>query len=243
MNYKTFDIFKDKKHEEDPRIPKDLFPDTFCGLIVGPSASGKSTLIKNLLLEKQGFYKKFDLVLFLAPYNISDLDLKEDRLHNTLDIDWIYPRIDYFKQQKKVQKVLIIDDLISGIKSGNNPQLIDFFFNRRKIVPGVEINILLTTQQYKVFPNKFRSCLQFIIIFQIPFKQFDQIKEEYFYSNRNDLTAVIHSHFKKYKHNFIYIRLNPSHQIFLNLKKQYEFFIRSFTFFTIFCWAISFFYC
>lgn len=219
MNYKTFDIFQGKKAVKSFE-PQEMIPESFCGLIVGKPGSGKSTLIKMMLHDPHAFGKKFDLVLFLAPYPISDLDLKEDRLHNTLDLPWIYERIEYFKQFKKVGKVLvIIDDLIAGVKqSSNDAGLAELFFNRRKIVPGTEISLLLTTQKYNVFPLKFRSNLQFIIIFNIPNRDFQDVSKEQFYNPRKDLTSLINAHFATYDHNFIYIRLQP-YQIFLNFTK------------------------
>lgn len=217
---KTFDIFegsikgKEEKNEE-------ILPSSFTALIVGKPGSGKSTLIEKLLKNPNCFYKKFDLVLFLAPYEISNLDLKEDRKTESLNINWIYSTIEEEKKTRRISNCLvIIDDLVSSVnKDNHNPGLIDFIFNRRKIVPGVEISIIFTTQKYTFFPAKFRACLQFLIFFQIPPDDYKTLATQQIYNAPPHLQHTIDAHFRIYKHNFIFLRLDR-YGIFLNFSKS-----------------------
>lgn len=222
MNYKTFDIFQGKKKKIDVDTPRDLLPDSFCGLLVGKPGSGKSYLLDLMLHNPNALYKKFDLVLFFAPYEIGNLDLKEDRKHPSLNIDWIRESIERERAKgREIKKVcLVVDDLISGIdKDKQNPELIDLFFNRRKMFPGCEVSILVTTQKYTMFPAKFRSSLQFIIFFNIPNKDYETLAEDQLYTNQKAIKQIFKAHFASYPHNFVYIRLDTS-QIFLNFDKQ-----------------------
>ncbi len=112
-------------------------------------------------------------MLFISPYDfiIKDFEshppreyvIHEDRPSNTFNFDWIIERIGYFKQKKNVNKVLLVlDDVVSNIKSiENKPELINLFFNRQKMIPDVEISIIVSIQKYTTFPAKFRSTLQF----------------------------------------------------------------------------------
>lgn len=229
MNYKTFDIFEGKKKKIDYDTPRNLLPDSFCGLIVGKPGSGKSHLLKLMLHNPHALYQKFDLVLFIAPYEIGGLDLKEDRKHSSLSVDWIRETINKERAKgRRINKVCVfIDDMISSInKDGNNAEIIDLMFNRRKMFRSeedpdeeCEVSLLITTQKYTMFPAKFRSSLQFIIFFHIPANDYETLAKDQLYGNQTSLKQIFKAHFATYPHNFVYTRLDTS-QIFLNFDKQ-----------------------
>lgn len=216
----TFDIY------EGVHIPKrresNILPDSFTGLLVGKPGSGKSTLIENLLKNKNALYKKFDLVLFLSPRSIGSLELKEDRLENCLNLSWVHNAITREKEERDVSKVLVvIDDLIAEIGgSKNNPELLSFFNNRRKWYDEeTEISILITTQKFTQVPSVFRSQIQFLIFFSIPPEDFKVISTQQIYQAPAGFKSMMGTHFKMSKHNFIYINL-VNYGIFLNFEKS-----------------------
>jgi hypothetical protein len=218
MNYKTFSIQLPEDLKEKSDEPQDLFTSDFQGLIIGRQGSGKSTLIERCLTNENAWYKKFDLTLFLSPNTIGELKIKEDRKHNSLNIDWILERIEYFKSIKKVRNVLIIiDDLVAHIeKSKKNTQLIDFVNNRRHIVPDTPISLIFTTQKYTMFPSCFRSTMNWIIMFPSPNEDLEILAKHHIYNKSSDKLYFIHLHWKKNSHNFIFLN---SGKIFLNFEK------------------------
>lgn len=219
--FKTFSLPSNK--DEDDERELSMFPEEqgFIGVIIGKPGSGKSWLIGQLLKHKDALYKRFDKVLFLSPHSIGDLDLHDDVKNDTLNIPWVYERIRFYKNRKKVSKVLvIIDDLISSVKKDErNMELIDFIYRRRHIVEGVQISILFTSQKYSMFPAKFRSNIDFLAFFNLPADDFKQIMNQQIFCNNPSLKYIIDQHFQKYKHNFVFIRLNP-YALFLNLEKR-----------------------
>lgn len=219
--FKTFDIFEGEKPKDAQEENVQMLPDSFMGLLIGKPGSGKSTLIEKLLSNKNCLHKKFDLVLFMAPYEIGKLKLYEDRKTETLNINWIYDKINQEKQIRPVKNCLvIIDDLVSSVnKDSHNPNLIDFIFNRRKICEGCEISILFTTQKYTFFPARFRASLQFIIFFSIPPDDYKTLAQQQIYNAPPSLQHTIDAHFRIYKHNFIFLRLDK-YGLFLNFSKQ-----------------------
>jgi AAA+ ATPase superfamily predicted ATPase len=64
---------------------------SFISAIIGRPGSGKTFLIRELLMNKDLYYKYFDYVYFFSPSTIEGLDLKEgSTIFNLLEIDKIY---------------------------------------------------------------------------------------------------------------------------------------------------------
>lgn len=55
-----------------------FLPDSFVSLLIGKPSSGKSHLIKELLLNKKLYFKHFNYVYIYSPYEIDKLDCKKD---------------------------------------------------------------------------------------------------------------------------------------------------------------------
>jgi hypothetical protein len=114
--------------------------------------------------------------------------------------------------------LIILDDVIADIKKAEqSSELQRMFFNRRHIVDGVVANFVITAQNYRRFPNMFRSVLTYIIFFNIPPKDLKIVAEEQIYSSNSGIKNVIQQHFKQSPHNFVYIRLDK-YAIFLNFE-------------------------
>ena len=219
--FDTFKIRNPLEKEEVNKSPIQLIPPSFTGLIVGPPGAGKSRLIVDMLHNTKAIYGKFDLVLFLTPYGERgfELEIPPDRLYTELSLEWIKTRIEQEKETRPIKNALVIlDDLVSGIaKSHLNPELIDFFFNRRKIIPDLEISIICTAQKFSLFPAKFRSCLQWIILLAISPRDYKEISAQHIFNAPPHLQHTISAHFRK-SYNFVFIKLDKF-GIFLNFEK------------------------
>jgi len=167
------------------------------------------------------YTKKFDYTLFLSPYSDGfDLEIPKDRYSESLSLDWIISKISNEHQIRKISNCLvIIDDLVSSItKDYQNPELINFFFNRRKLIPGVEISIICTTQKYTLFPARFRSSIQWMVLFKIPVDDLKTVTSQQLYSTPPHLNHILNGHFKN-PFSFVFIKLDKF-GIFLNFEKQ-----------------------
>lgn len=225
MNFKTFDIFEGVKKAAEVPEKDSVLPESFLGLIVGKPDSGKSKLCETLLKNHNAFYKKFDILLIIGPTPIGDIPWSDDYCSPHFSTDWVLARIEHFKknikkeEKEEVKVLLIYDDVITSIKKAEYD--VDFqnlIYNRRHIVPGCNISILITTQKYTRCPTPVRSTATFIIMFQVPHKDFKSIKEEHIYSSMPHIDSIIFHHFRKFKHNFVYIRLDK-YNLFLNFEK------------------------
>lgn len=240
MICKTFDIFAGLDRIEEEKT-EEIIPESFCGLIIGRPGAGKSTLIELLLNAQEGFFKKFDLVLFIAPSEIADLKIPQSRFNNSIDHDWISNTIEEIRNKKgahrfsrnyKFKVLLVIDDQIAVIKKAqNDPQMIKMFNNRRHqysskdegaLHPNedTDVSIIVTTQKFKTFPPQFRSGVQFVILFQTPVTEYNAIIEEYLFSKKGKLIEdKIDFHFKRNRRNFVYIRCVYPSNVYLNFKE------------------------
>lgn len=224
MNYNNYDTFDIKEFLPKKKVkaegPVSLFPNHFFGLVVGPPGSGKTTVLRLMLMIPKALYKKFDLVLFISPYDIEGLELKEDRLHNVLDIEWIIQTIEYFKTKKDVDEVLVyLDDMVSMVeKMKNDPLLIDLMFNRRKLVKDVTISIIMSAQKFTMIPSRYRSQANFITFFNMPNVDLETIYKEHARSPMIIFKPIIKRHFDADEHNFIHMLIKP-YKLFLNFDK------------------------
>jgi len=222
MEYKTFDISDYIEKAPERKGPLPVLPDQFCGLIVGQPNSGKTSLVVAMLKAPALLYKKFDLTLFISPYEITGLDLKKDRLHRVFSTSWIKDRIMFYQKTRPIEKVLVfIDDAVTYITKGaKQDDVTNFFFNRRKLVPGVEISIIVTTQKFTRFHTDFRSSCDFHIFFHLPNNDLERVAKE-LSDEQVTFKAIAKSHWGSHpeKKPFIYIRRVPEYKLFLNFEE------------------------
>ena len=219
MEFKTFDIFETDKINKIEQEPIRLIEPSSIGLLVGKPGAGKTSLIKKMLQHEDCLFKQFHEIIGIGP-NFGNCQLDGIIYHDIYSVDFIFSELSKISDETKEKKVLIIfDDVISDInKDSNNAQLQKLFYNRRWIIPGVTISIIITTQKYSLFPAKFRGVLSWIISFQIPNDDFKKLIKEHFYETKPALNMAITQHFQKNLHNFIFIKLDKF-GIFLNFKK------------------------
>ena len=88
---------------------------------------------------------------------------------NTFDITTVREIIEWVAENKPTSNVLIIiDDCIATLKSlEHNADLMNFFYNRRKLIEKGTISYWITSQKYIMLPAKLRSVLTSIYVYQV----------------------------------------------------------------------------
>ena len=103
--------------------------------------------------------------------------------------------------------LVILDDVIADIKAGEtNPAIKALFFNRRQMVKNVCMSFLIATQSYMQCPKMFRGCLDFLLVFDVGPNEIKRILVDNIGSTANGKIFQIEQHYKRKKHNFIYLR-------------------------------------
>ena len=212
-------------------IDGNILQGSFVKLIIGKPGCGKSHLIREFILNKNLYFKKFSLVLFITPSKFEDpqivLDDKNHR-HN-LDVDWLYKTLYDFKsfaEEKspdvKDRNILIIfDDVVSELKkSEKDPKLMSLFYNRRHILgSGFVISHIITTQKYVLCPPKIRSVITAVLAFPLMSMYWRRLENECIYDSYDrKWTNKFLKDMKDEKFSFIYIRLDNS-KIFYKFEK------------------------
>jgi len=83
-----------KSEEKIEKRAHPFLPENFCSAIIGKPGSGKSFLIRNLLLNPKLYYKYFNFVYIFSPNNLDDKICQfKNNWFNTFDVDFIYQRI------------------------------------------------------------------------------------------------------------------------------------------------------
>ena len=172
-------------------INKDILQSNFTYLIVGKPGSGKSFILREIILNKALYNKKFGYVLFITPSKFEDKEIVLDSNNHSsvLDIPWIYSKLfkyrDYINEKYKdgdqpCKNVLIIfDDVIGDLRAEEkNPELIGLFYNRRHLLGDkFMISIVVTTQKYVLCPPKIRSVITAVMAFTL--MRMDWLKLQY----------------------------------------------------------------
>lgn len=172
-------------------INKDILQSNFTYLIVGKPGSGKSFILREIILNKALYNKKFGYVLFITPSRFEDKEIVLDSNNHSsvLDIPWIYSKLfkyrDYINEKYKdgdqpCKNVLIIfDDVIGDLRAEEkNPELIGLFYNRRHLLGDkFMISIVVTTQKYVLCPPKIRSVITAVMAFAL--MRMDWLKLQY----------------------------------------------------------------
>lgn len=226
---------KQKKAKGVRNIDENILQSNFITLIVGKPGSGKSFILREFILNKKLYNKKFSYVLFITPSKFEDPEIVLDDLNYkpNIDIDWILSRLAAYKKFNDdkhkmtdslqiVKNILIIfDDVIGELKKlENDPRLIGLFYNRRHhLGDNYMISIIVTTQKYVLCPPKIRSVLTSVISFPLMKMDWQRLENECIFDSLDKklLNRVYKDLFSE-AYSFIYIRLDNS-KVFYKFEK------------------------
>lgn len=188
-------------------IRKPLPDWNYCSLVIGQPASGKTSLILNLLSK---YYKKKYDRIYLFSGSLQTLPeaflekLNEERIFTDLaDLEGVIE--DLKNNEDKPKTLIIIDDLLKEL--GENHKMISgLLWNRRHIAGGVGLYII--GQKFKAVPTTIRSAIDTIYFFSMNNKkETNALFEDYI----NDLDKKQFDEMIKYcldngkKHSFLFI--------------------------------------
>ena len=223
MNYKLVKL--EKKFTKDPEDDevKDIIEDNCFVVMIGKPGDGKSTLISQMLLNKDLLCKKYDAVLFFTPGDIPNIKRNSD-FRDTFDSEWLNSRLDeingkFEEKNKKGKALIIFDDMITTIeRAAKNKEFEDLIFRRRWIKSCLTISYIFTTQYFKLVPKRFRESLTHIVSFNLSPGDLSTLLKEYTWIHGdNHKLNQLKEHFLE-KHSFIVIHRN-SGNVFLNFDR------------------------
>ena len=211
--------FKFSCDETDTTVPKPLPQQlNFFMLISGKPASGKTSLILNLVCKNNKVYnKKFDRIYVYSPSLVTLKDdpfgeLPDDQLHTELTVDLLEEALEDI--QDSGEKVLfIMDDVVNDMKKiGVLTLLNKMLMNRRHLAgAGGSCSFIITTQVYNKIPITVRKVATQIVLYQTKNRaELDTIFQELILIPKNDFYQILKYCFSD-RYNFIYIDINKPH--------------------------------
>jgi len=232
INWKRkIELFK-KNHKHLPIPDKSGFRMA----VYAPSFSGKSFMINDLLTNPEyGYNKVFkpSQIFIMSPTYKNDdsyKDLKKmmkDNPENIIDNyneDFINSILDFQHQKLKENKcrpvLLIIDDLITSIKSTRQGKLVDLFIKGRHH----KVNIIITSQKYKLVPSSIRVNSSANIYFtnNMNKKELDDIA----YESSDDYFKPLAENLRKdyFQYDFIYCNMKKPYneKYYKNFNKKFN---------------------
>lgn len=201
--------------EEEEKVTDAFFPLNFSIYIIGKPGSGKTTIIKSLLLSDNAFFQKFNFIILCSPSSEEYSHLIEgERLFTSLNLDMITLNINKINRMKieKRNTLIILDDCIADIKEKHKDRRLEkLFFNRRHIMDNGIISLIITSQKYTMLPAKYRSNINFLIGFQINPSDCKKICEELIVTIEKSRFNTLLKHVCQEEHKFFIIDIN--HQL------------------------------
>jgi hypothetical protein len=196
-------------------LPQQL---NFFMLIAGKPASGKTSLILNLICKSNKVYnKKFDRIYVFSPSLITLKDdpfgdLPDNQLHTELNKENLEQALTEIENTG--EKILfIMDDVVNDMKKTGVLTLLNkMLMNRRHLAgAGGSASFIITTQIYNKVPITLRKTATQVILYSTKNKkEIDTIFDELILIPKEDYYQILKYCFDK-KHNFIYIDINKSH--------------------------------
>ena len=203
----------------DDTIPKPLPQQlNFFMLICGKPASGKTSLILNLITKKNKCYNcKFNRIYVFSPSLITMNgdpfgDLPDDQLFADLKLPDLENVLEDIRDSG--EKILfIMDDVVNDMKNaGVLTMLNKMLMNRRHLAgAGGSCSFIITTQVYNKIPITIRKTATQIILYSTKNKrEIETIYDELILIPKEDFFQILKYCFDK-QYNFIYIDVNKKH--------------------------------
>ena len=177
-------------------------------LMVGSGGSGKSSLMMNLIKNKDAYKKKFDNIYYFCPQvSFSSVKnhpfKKHDKVYHDFtvrELSEIYSELEQKKEEQLDEySLIILDDLADMLKTND----IQVLMNKMMIKSRhLQVSWIITIQQYYYFPKNLRRQITNLILFKTKsIDEFQSLAKELFNMNAADALTLHNYVFdKNYNH-------------------------------------------
>lgn len=229
VSYKIYQIEKPTDYK-DKLIPDNLFKPVFRIVLCGPSNSGKTTFIKNILFNNSWGYNKYFNEKYLFCGSLDDCDelkqlchhykINDTSIQQKYDDDMVKSLFDEIEKDnmKKKQKSRVLfsfdDQVCNQLTKRNNLTTLDELATRGR---HCNCSYIASTQKYKLLNNNIRclNATHLIIFSGIGMNDLEAIAEEHNTKyNKDELLNILKTNLDK-KYAFVIID-NVNHKILNN---------------------------
>ena len=167
-------------------------------LILGKPGSGKSTIISKILRTKCAYGGNFDFYIVVSPSGIPDCNLNEEYTCDSLNMGWIMERlssiaelIPTLKQERTIRIMIVFDDVVGELKKlTSSPLFSKLIFNRRHMVKGASISLIITSQKFTTVPPMVRTSVTHLILMNTSYKDVDDLRGELLATGRREFADL-----------------------------------------------------
>ena len=203
---------------------------SFNYVIIGPPASGKSSLLFSLLTTKgrnKIYYRVFKNIIYCCPKNSQSTvkdnplsDIGDENIFNELS-DKVKDRIYTIKEEydekkdKHYNQLLIIDDCTHSLKDNEISNMLAELSNNRR---HLSLSIIILTQYLTSIPASVRSQISCAIIFKpANNKDLEKIKTEFVNMGNEDFRLLCNFVFQT-KHDHLFVN-SENNNLYKNLQR------------------------
>ena len=166
-------------------------------VLVGAARSGKSSLLINMMTNKNIYYRVFDKVIVCMP--IHSIQSMKDNIFEDLPSEQVFHELDEESLNNIINQIsassdedentiIIIDDLTSSLKLKIVQRLLNNIINNRR---HYKTSILLSVQFLNSIPLQVRKQINFIIAFKFKNnKELKNVAEEFTKYDYNEFLEI-----------------------------------------------------
>lgn len=212
-------------------IEKPLMSKAFFYMLIGKPASGKSTMLLNLIANKKMYKKKFHRIYCVSPSLCGANSTLEDNPLDELDPSQIYDELNlevlteiYEKMLGSQERILLVlDDIQNDIKSCE--RLMKKIIMNRRHIPGGGggfVSIVMTSQVLNNIPLSIRKQTDIVFMWQTRNEaELRSLQQEFLASFTREQLARIWAYVYRDIHDVLIIRTNdpPEDMLYRNFNK------------------------